>query len=295
MTTERANLLGSLWMILAMAGFAIEDALIKSAAVTLPKAQVLVLFGLGGVIVFGLWARMAGARLADPAVLSRPMRIRAVFEIWGRLFYMLAIALTPLSSVTAILQATPVVVVAAAAILLGETVGWRRWVAILVGLAGVLIVLRPGSGAFSALSLLAVLGMLGFAGRDLASRMAPASLSTPVLGFYGFWALIAAGVLYAGWEQRAFLWPAPAVWATLLAAVACGVFAYSGLMKAMRTGEVAAVAPFRYVRLIFGVGLGVFWFGEHIDAAMLVGCGLIVASGLYLLWRGNRRKADAAA
>ena len=288
MEHERANLIGSLWMVAAMAGFAVEDALLKAVSASMPKAQVLVLFGLGGALLFGALARVAAMPLLSPDVLSRPMRVRVVFEVAGRLFYLLAIALTPLSSATAILQATPVVVVAGAALVFGETVGWRRWSAIVVGLIGVLIVLRPGADSFSPLSILAVLGMLGFAGRDLASRAAPASLGTNVLGFYGFLAVVLAGALYALWEREGFVLPSGLGALYMTGAVCVGVFAYGALMRAMRTGEVSAVTPFRYSRLLLGVGLGVVWFGESIDVQMVLGCGLIVLSGLYILWRGAR-------
>ena len=99
---------------------------------------------------------------------------------------LLAIALTPLSSATAILQATPIIVVLGAMAFFGETVGWRRWCAIVIGLIGVAIILRHGADDFSPLSILAVLGTLGFAGRDLASRAAPATLTTSlgVIGLY---------------------------------------------------------------------------------------------------------------
>lgn len=285
---ERANLIGSLWMVVAMAGFAVEDSLLKFAAQSLPKAEVLVLFGLGGMVVFAGAATVTGASLFSRDVLSAPMRLRALFEVGGRLFYLLAIALTPLSSATAILQATPVVVVAGAALIFGEKVGWRRWSAIALGLVGVLLVLRPGSDGFSALSLLAVLGMLGFAGRDLMSRAAPASLGTATLGFYGFLAIVVAGLTYAAWEKQPFSVPDGATFAALGGAVLTGAFAYSALMLAMRTGDVAQVTPFRYSRLLFGIGIGVIWFGESVDLMMALGCGLIVLSGLYILWRGDR-------
>lgn len=284
----RANLIGSVWMVVAMAGFAVEDSLLKVAAQSLPKAEVLVLFGLGGMVVFAGASTMTGVSLFSRDVLSAPMRLRALFEVGGRLFYLLAIALTPLSSATAILQATPVVVVAGAALIFGERVGWRRWSAIALGLVGVLLVLRPGSGGFSALSLLAVLGMLGFAGRDLMSRAAPASLGTATLGFYGFLAIVVAGLTYAAWEQVPFRLPDNATMTALFGAVLAGVLAYSALMLAMRTGEVAQVTPFRYSRLLFGIGIGVIWFGESVDLMMALGCGLIVLSGLYILWRGDR-------
>lgn len=287
---SRPNVAGSLWMIGAMAAFALEDAFIKRAALHLPVWEILLLFGAGGALAFLVLAVANRDPVFSRDVASPVMQIRFAFELIGRLFYVLALALTPLSSTTAILQAAPIFVVLGAALFFGEKVGWRRWTAILVGLAGVLIVLRPASDSFTMLSLLAVLGMLGFSGRDLASRAAPASLSTRVLGFYGFLTVIVAGVLFGLWDRSAFVAPDSPAMLALGAAVFCGVFAYSALMKAMRTGEVATVTPFRYSRLLFGVLLGAVWFGETIDVRMLVGCSVIVGSGLFILWRGNRAK-----
>lgn len=288
-TDARANLIGSAWMIAAMAGFALEDTLLKSAASVLPIWQVLVMFGIGGAAVFAFVATVQGHRLLHPDVLSKPMKIRVVFEIFGRLFYVLAIAWTPLSSATVILQATPLVVVAGAALFFGETVGWRRWTAIFIGMLGVLIIIQPTGNSFSALSILAVLGMLGFAGRDLASRAAPATMSTATLGFYGFLSVVVAGGIYRFFEGVSAVPPTATNSLHLAAAVIMGALAYSSLMKAMRTGEVSAVTPFRYTRLLFGIGLGVLVFDERLDQTMVLGCGLIVASGLYILWRGRQR------
>ncbi|MGB3147017.1 MAG: DMT family transporter [Paracoccaceae bacterium] len=288
-TDRRANLRGSLWMIGAMAAFAVEDSLLKAAARTLPVAEVLILFGLGGALLFAVVARLQGARLFVPEILSPTMRIRAVFEVSGRLFYMLAIALTPLSGATAILQATPIVVVLGAALVFGEKVGWRRWAAILIGLCGVLVIVQPGSEDFSALSILAVLGVIGFAGRDLASRASSAAISATILGFYGFCAVVVAGLLFALYQPERFLWPDPATSLYMSLAILIGVAAYACLMKAMRSGAVSAVTPFRYSRLLFGTALGIWVFGEEPTARMLVGSALIVASGLFIMWRGQRR------
>jgi drug/metabolite transporter (DMT)-like permease len=285
---SQADVVGSLWMVAAMAAFALEDAFIKRAALELPVGQVLVLFGLGGSVGFLGLALFGGDRILTRGAVSPVMQVRFAFELTGRLFYVLALALTPLSSTTAILQAAPIFVVIGAVFVFGERVGRRRWMAIFAGLAGVLIVLRPAGDSFSWLSVLAVIGMLGFSGRDLASRAAPAALGTNVLGFYGFLTVIIAGVLYSLWEGAAFQKPGGSVLLAIGASVFCGVFAYSALMKAMRTGAVAAVTPFRYSRLLFGVLLGVLWFDEAIDAQMLVGCTVIVGSGLFILWRGNK-------
>ncbi|SFL23637.1 EamA-like transporter family protein [Shimia haliotis] len=286
-TDTRANLLGSLWMVASMALFAVEDALIKAAAQGVPMSQILVIFGGGGALLFAALAKAQGLALFPTEARAPAVRLRVLFEVFGRLFYFLALALTPLSSATVILQATPLVVVGTAAVVFGESVGWRRWLAIGIGLAGVVVIIRPGGESFSALSLLAVAGMLGFAGRDLASRAAPAGLSTILLGLYGFLTVIAAGGMYAVYEQRAFVWPEGPSGLALISAIGVGVFAYTALMKAMRIGEVSAVTPFRYSRLLFGVALGVFAFGETIDGATWVGCGLIVLSGLFILMRGR--------
>lgn len=275
-------------MIAAMAVFAIEDAFIKAASTMLPVGEVLVLFGLGGALAFAFVALINKQPLYNPGVVSRPMLIRVVFEVSGRLFYVLALSLIPLSSVTVILQATPLVVVAGAAVVFGEKVGWRRWTAIFLGLIGVVVIIQPGTDGFSMLSLLAVLGMLGFAGRDLASRAAPAAMSTAILGLYGFISIIVAGGLYSAWQGVAFVMPDARISLYVLGAVLAGVTAYSCLMKAMRTGEVSAVTPFRYSRLLFGIALGIVLFGERLSLAMVVGSGLIVVSGLFILWRGRQ-------
>ncbi len=284
---HRANRMGCFWMVFSMAAFAIEDVFVKAAFEKLPVGQILIFFGSGGALVFACLAMLKRERLLSVDVISRPMLVRAGFEVLGRLFYVLAITLSPLSVATVILQATPIVVVAGAAMLFGEKVGWRRWAAIVVGLAGVIAIIRPGTESFSTLSILAVVGMLGFAGRDLASRAAPASLGQSVLGLYGFLAVVAAGATFSLWESAAFVRPDLKTSLYLLGAILSGVAAYSALMKAMRTGEVSAVTPFRFTRLLFGVFFGVFLFGEQLSFTMFMGCGLIVVSGVFILLGGQ--------
>jgi len=274
-------------MVASMAAFALEDALIKAASQTLPIGQILILFGVGGALIFACVALYNNEPLFNSDIISKPMCIRFVFEIAGRLFYFLAVAFIPLSVATVILQATPLVVVFGAIVVFGERVSWRRWVAIFTGLLGVVIVIRPGTDSFSLLSLLAVIGLFGFAGRDLASRAAPASISTTLLGFYGFIAVIIAGVLYSLWDSVPLVIPDFSSSSYMLAAILAGVFAYSGLMRAMRTGEVSAVTPFRYSRLLFGVVLGLVFFDEQLDRWMMLGCLLIILSGCFLVWRNR--------
>ena len=271
-----------------MAGFAVEDLLLKLAARTLPVGQILILFGAAGMLAFAALARSRGDRVISPAILSRPILVRAVFEVAGRLFHTLALAAVPLALVSTLLQATPLVVVAGAALIFGERVGWRRWTAIGVGFAGVLVVLRPGTAGFDAAAMLAVLGMLGFAGRDLATRAAPPVLSTLTLGVYGFAMMIPAGLIVLAATGTVPVLPGAGAGAAVAAATAVGVAAYYALTRAMRTGEVSVVTPFRYTRLVFGVALAALLLGERIDAATVAGSLMIVGPGLYTLWRSRR-------
>jgi drug/metabolite transporter (DMT)-like permease len=282
-----ANLTGALWMVAAMAGFAVEDVFLKAAAKHMPLGQVLLVFGLIGATAFALLAARKGERVFHPSALSRPLLIRSGFEVTGRLFYSLAIALTPLSVASAILQATPLVVVAGAALIFGETVGWRRWLAILIGFAGVLVILRPGLDGFNALSLLTILGLIGFAGRDLATRAAPPVLSNLQLGIYGLSMLAVAGAILLGISGGAKVPDAMGA-GLVLATSFFGVFAYFALTVAMRTGDVSAVTPFRYTRLVFAMILGTLVFGEHPDGPTLIGSALVVGAGIYALVYGRR-------
>ena len=277
-------------MIASMAAFAIEDAFLKTVTKQLPVGQVLMMFGAAGLCVFAFMARRAGASIFQAQVLTKNMLFRAVFEFFGRLFYVLAIALTPMSSATAILQSAPLFVVLGARIFLREKVDAKTWIAIFLGLFGVLIILRPSAADFSLLSLLALIGTLGFVGRDLFSRTAPSSLTKEVLGFYGFTTMMIAGTCYAVWDGKPFVSLQAQQFLMLAAALLAGVFAYTALMTAMRTGSIGAVTPYRYSRLLFGISIGVIVFGEQLDTPMLLGCAIVIGAGLFIGWQNQRRQ-----
>lgn len=286
------NLRGAGLMVLAMGLFALEDMFVKRATGALPVGEVLILFGLGGTAVFASLALGAGQGIWHRAVASRLMLLKAAFEITGRLGYTLGIALTPLSNASAILQATPLVVVAGAALLFREKVGPRRWAAIAVGFLGVLVILRPGLEGFVPAALWTVLGLLGFAGRDLATRAAPKVLTNFQLGIYGFAALVPAGAIILAVTGGATT-PRPVALLPIAGAVVVGVAAYWALTAAMRMGDVSVITPFRYTRLVFALILGVLVFGERPDAATLAGAALVVASGVYTLLRSARNQRQS--
>lgn len=279
------NQRGALFMTASMAGFAVEDVFVKAAAATMPLGQVLLTIGLVGMVTFATMAFARGEAVLPPAFLSRAMLIRCAFEVTGRLFYGLAITLTALSTTSAILQATPLVVVAGAAVVFGERVSWQRWLAVVIGFVGVLVILRPGAD-FSILSLLAVVGLLGFAGRDLATRAAPKGLSNRQLGALGFAMLAIAGAIVLAVTGGVVL-PDAVGLAHLAGGTVFGMLGYHALTYAMRTGDVGSVTPFRYTRLIFAMILAVAIFGERPDAATWIGAALVVGSGVFALTRSR--------
>ena len=281
------NLRGIALMVASMAGFAIEDAMIKGVSARLPSGQILVLLGIMGATIFAAIAKARGLRLISPALVQRSVVVRNLSEMVGTVCYVSAIILTPLSSASAILQATPLAVTLGAAVFLGAPVGWRRWSAIAVGFAGVLIIVRPGAEGFMPASLLAVAGVIFLAARDLATRTAPPHIASLVLAFYGFAAVVPAGGLLlafqGGWA------PMTADLLLRLAITALiGVAAYYAIVAAMRVGDVAVVTPFRYTRIVFALILGVAVFDETVDGWMLAGAAIVIGSGLYTLLREAR-------
>lgn len=278
------NVIGAGFMVAAMVGFSLEDMFLKAGSSYMPVGQVLALHGLVGVIFFAFLARARGEAVLHRQMLSPSMALRALFESSGRLFYTIAIAYTALSNASAIMQATPLVVVAGAALFLGEKVGWRRWLAIWIGFIGVLMILRPGAAAFDWASALAVLGMLGFAGRDLATRIAPRGLSNAQIGICGYSILVPTGLALLLFDGAPVV-PGLEASVMVLGAAIFGVAAYVALTEAMRTGEVSFVTPFRYSRILFGVGLGMIVFAERPDAMTYAGALVVLLSGLYIMAR----------
>ncbi|WP_342708053.1 DMT family transporter [Citreimonas salinaria] len=282
------NLRGIGWMIMAMAAFALEDAFIKAAsAIGMPTGQILIVIGIGGGAIFGALARRRGIALFTPVLLRPAVLTRNVTEVIGTLGFVTAITTIPLATASAILQATPLVITMGAALFFSEPVGWRRWTAIGAGFAGVLVIIRPGLDAFDPWSITAVIGVLGLAGRDLASRAVPVAISNLQVATYGFLTLIPTGLIMLA-VTGGTVWPDTTGWLLLLGAIAVGTAGYYSITAASRTGEVAVVTPFRYTRLPFALLVGWVFFTEVPDALTYVGAALIIASGIYTFLRERR-------
>ena len=287
------NLRGATLMALSMLGFALEDMFIKLLADTVTVGQILLMLGMGGSIVFGAVVLIQGRALFAREMMSLPIALRALGEMVGTICFVSAIVLTPISSASAILQATPLVVTLGAALFLKEKVGWRRWSAIIVGLLGVLLIIRPGMESFSALSLLAVAAVIFLATRDVATRRVPPGISSMQLSFLGFAVIVPAGILLMSATGSQPVMLHSSEWALFACALVIGLFAYYGIVAAMRVGEISFVTPFRYARLLFALIVGVVVFKESPDVLTLVGAAIIVASGIYTVWRERRLRLAA--
>ena len=194
---------------------------------------------------------------------------------------------TVLAPLIVVFAITPLIVVLGAAVIFGEKVGLVRWLLILLGFVGVLVILRPGVAGFDALSLLTVAAMIGFAGRDLATRAAPPALSNAQLGVVGFIMLALSGLVILAVSGGASL-PGAKTLGLIAGAALFGISAYAALTSAMRTGAVSVVTPFRYTRLLFAMVLGMALFGERPDAATLLGSAIIVGCGVLILTQNRR-------
>lgn len=288
------NLRGAFLMVLAMLGFAVEDMFIKLMAGAVPVGQILLMLGLGGSIIFGAILIRQGVALLSRAMMHPAVLIRLSGEMIGALGFISAIIYMPLSTASAILQATPLVVTLGAALFLGEAVGWRRWSAIFVGFFGVLLIIRPGLEGFSPLSLYALVGVAGLAARDIAIRRVPASITSMQLSFLGFAAIIPAGLILLALTGTSVTGMSPTVTAYVICALTIGVFAYFAIVVATRIGEVSFVTPFRYTRMVFALILGVLVFDEAPDMLTLLGAAIVIASGIYTLWRERKNHAKTS-
>lgn len=286
------NLRGALFMTLAMFGFAIEDMLIKIMAEAISVGQILLMLGLGGAVVFGMKARRAGGQILSPALLTRPVMIRNLCELVGTIGFVLSFVLASLSTASAILQATPLVVTLGAVLFLGEKVGWRRWSAIAVGFAGVMLIVRPGTAGFEPASLFAIIGVLGLAGRDVATRLVPRTISSAQISTWAFAMLVPAGLFLMVVMRTPLIMPDLVTALTYALTLGIGVFSYSALVAAMRVGDLSFVTPFRYTRIVFALIVGVVIFNEQVDALMLVGAAMVVGAGLFTWWREARLRAQ---
>ena len=279
------NFKGILLMLIAMAGFTMEDLFMKKLSVNLSTGQILITLGFGSSLVFALMAKSKGYKLTAKIFWSKGMIIRQFAEGIAAVAFITSLTLIPLSTVAAVFQATPLVITMGAALFLGEAVGWRRWLAIIVGLIGVLIIIRPGLNSFDPNVGYVLIAVLFVTVRDLITRKLPMNVPSTIVSFQAFASLIiAGGILIFLSDQKIVSLDENQIY-FVLGGIIFGVIGYYCIVASTRIGEAGVVTPFRYSRLLFAIIIGFLFFNERPDFLTLLGASIVIMTGIYTVLR----------
>ncbi|WP_308342238.1 DMT family transporter [Roseobacter insulae] len=282
-----ANLSGALLMMASMACFTVNDTLLKATGGAVPLFQLLFLRGL---LATGLIALLAWSRGALRFDIARGdwgiIALRSMSEVGAAYFFVTALLNMPLANITAILQILPLTVTLGSALLFREAIGWRRMTAIIIGFCGMLLIVRPGPEGFTLWSLYALIAVLCVTARDLSTRR----LSSDVPSLLVTLSASVAVLLAAGGASLSSAWvPVENDLGLLISASSFFIVGgYFFSVQVMRAGDVAFIAPFRYTGLIWALILGWIVFGEWPEFLTLLGAVVIVATGLFTLYRESR-------
>jgi drug/metabolite transporter (DMT)-like permease len=288
MTPFRENLRGILAISAANFLFLINDTMIKLASPVMPLGEILFFRGLFATALLVPIVIAADVVKYIPTLWNASLILRTVAEIIAAILFILALFNMPIANINAILQVVPLMVTACAALFLGERVGWRRWAAIGVGFLGVMIVIRPGLEGFDVYSLVALGSMLFITIRDLTTRTMPRGIPALLVALVTGIAVCLTGPVYG--LVAGETWVAPDG-GTLVLVGGAAVFLIGGYLLAvdfMRHGDIAVVAPFRYVVIIWAIVVGYVVWREVPDVAMIIGTSLVIASGIYTIHRERR-------
>lgn len=284
MSHSRENMRGAAFMMLSMAGFTLNDTMIKLVSQDLQLFQAVFLRGTVATVLLAALAWHNGALSYRPR--ARDLKIiilRTFTEVGATFCFLTALFNMPLANATAILQSLPLAVTLAASVFLGHRVGWKRYLAIAIGFTGMLIIVRPGTEGFNAYALWAVAAVGMVTARDLLShRLARETPATFVALFTSGAVMALAGLASTTQEWRAV---PPHTVAYLVAAAGFILIGYIAAVTAMRHGEISFVSPFRYSALIWALVLGLLVFGDIPDGYTLLGSLIVVATGVFTFYR----------
>jgi len=288
------NMRGALLMVGSMTAFTLNDAFMKSLSDELPLFQSIFFRSIGVFICLSIAGLAMGQiKLNQSRRDWMFISLRSLFELGGALFFLSALFNMPIANVTAILQVLPLTVSLAAAVFLGASLGWRRLSAILVGFAGVLLIVKPGGEGFNIYAVSALLAVLCVTIRDILVRKISPEVPTMLVSWFTVFAVMAG----SGLASLTEVWqPVSSLAAFQLGgAILTIIGGYIFSVAVMRHGDIAFVAPFRYSSLLVAVVIGFWIFGEVPDTLTIVGSIIVVGTGLFTLYREGQIRKRAKA
>lgn len=286
------NASGIAFMLIACAMFVAGDSCIKILGRSMDLGEIIFFRSLLALPIVLFIAVRSGVLARLPDAISNPrLQLRTLFEVGSTILFLAGLIRMTYADAIAIQQFVPLAVIAGAAVFLGEPVGWRRWLAALVGLIGVLIVIRPGSGTLNWPAMMVLANVVCVAGRDLITRRIGVGVPTVLVAIMSIGGVGLSGLLLLPFET----WRMPSAWEWLLILIAAVTSAggFYWVTEALRRGDVAVVMPFRYSLIPYGVLSGIVVFGEWPDRTTLLGIAIVLGAGLYALNRERIRANEA--
>lgn len=280
------NAVGIAAMLASMALFVANDTCIKLAGERLPLGEIILIRNSAATLYILSFALVFGGLTLPENPPKRLLGWRMLAEASSTLLFLSALVAMPIGDANAIAQFTPLAMTAAAAVFLKEPVGWRRWSAAIVGLIGVLLIARPGTSAFNPSALFAIGAIVMVVARDLITRHITTAVPTLTLTLMSAAATAPAGLLL--WPFEYWLSPEVPEVLLLLAGGACLTLAYAFIIVAMRAGDVAVIAPFRYGVILFALLSGWIIWGDVPDAVQSLGIAVLTLAGLYSVHRERK-------
>jgi drug/metabolite transporter (DMT)-like permease len=282
--------MGIVMMLAGILLFSMNDVLGKWLVSTYSVGQVMLIRSIAALAILTPLVWRMGLR----SILSveRPLMqfARAALATAEAFFFYFAVAYMPLADVMTIWMAAPIYVAALSPFLLGERVGWRRWTAIVIGFCGVIVALDPSASTFTLPALVSVVGSLAFTFMMLSGRVLRGTPDTTLV----FFQMVCGVVVGLATAPLGWITPTPLDFSLLVVLGCVAMLAHVCVNRSLKLAPAATVTPFQYTLILWGVIFGWFVFGDAPRPAMLVGAGIIAASGLFIFFREQKLKARAA-
>lgn len=283
LSQRAANVRGITALLTGQGLFVTSDSIVKLAGDLMPATEIMAIRGVFAIVLMGGFVAATVEVARWRLLLRRLVVARATLEALLAFLFVISLPHMPLPDITVLQQITPIVLTVLSAVVLGETVGWRRWLAVALGFAGVALVIQPTGQGFNVYAISALLCAVFVAFRDLITRRLHDNIPTAVVTFGATLSVCVAG--FAGAPFQAWQ-PVSLYGGSLLAASALLVStANMFVVRAFRGVDVSVVSPFRYAAVLWATLLGFVIWGHVPNPLAIAGTGVIVATGLYTMHR----------